>query len=136
MHLQASLILAIASTALALPAVDQTNSTLEKRWNHGWIGNFDNDQCTGTAVGSRPEIHLDHCLAFQPSLSAGFIGVFFGTGLYGFDQFTIYTDDKCQTETNQGYQYFKSGYTTGNSPACISLEDMGMFGSLQTGSGN
>lgn len=134
MHLQTSLIVAIASTALALPAANQTNSNLAKRYEHGWIGNFDSEYCNDTAVGSRPEIHLDDCLAFEPSMSAGFVGIFFGTGELGlgfnFDQLMLFSDTKCVVE--MGLPLFKEDYTSGDVPACINYQDTGIFGSVQT----
>lgn len=133
MHLQTSLILAIASTALALPAVTQTNSTLEKRYNHGWIGNFANDECSGTPVGPRPESHLKDCVVFNPNVSP-FVGIFFGTGWYSFDKLMFFSDTNCQEEMEV---IFKSEFTTGSTPACINNRetetfDDGVFGSLRT----
>ena len=129
MHLQTSLILAIASTALALPTVNQTNSNLAKRWNHGWIGTYavDDDYCSGTPVGSRPEIHLDDCVVFQPSMSAS-LGIFFGTGPYAFDQLMLFSDTKCQNEMGP---LFKEDYTSDNF-GCMTSEDTGIFGSIMT----
>lgn len=132
MHLQTSLILAIASSALALPAVNQTGSNLAKRFDHGWIGSFEDEQCSGKPVGPRPEIHLDDCIAFTPSISAGFVGIFFGTGVYDFDQLTVYADNNCEILIGvDGSQLFKETYTTGNF-GCMSYQDFGVFGSIQT----
>ena len=118
----------IASTALALPAVNKTNSNLAERYEHGWTGNFEDGECSGTPVGPRPEIRLDDCVAFKPSMSAGFVGIFFGTGVYDFDQLMLYSDTECQTEMGP---IFKEDYTTG-SFGCMNYQDPRIYGSIQT----
>ena len=58
--------------AAALPTViTSVNSTipnsLEKRADYPWIGSFDNEKCSGSHMGHRPEVPLDHCVTFIPS---------------------------------------------------------------------
>lgn len=132
MLLQISLVLVIAANALALPAANQTgptdqpgSSTLEKRFHHGWIGAFQDENCTSRA-DPRPEIHLDDCVPFEPRLGE-YVGIYFGTGAYKFDALTLFTDGACE-------DYLELWFKNINDKeyACLSADDFDYPVSVQT----
>lgn len=123
MHFQLPLILAIAATALALPAANQTTSTLEKRDKHGWIGSFSDPQCTGPETGPRPELHLGDCTVFSPANATGCFGIYFGTGVYSYELLGMFSDTGCQTSVGDPtWNLWKDTYTS-NDFACVGVVD-------------
>ena len=54
-----------------------TSTVLEKRGHKGWVGNFDNAQCSGTPIGNRPELDSKACIPFEKA--GKYIGIFWGT---------------------------------------------------------
>ena len=115
MHFHLPLILAIAATALALPATNETTSNLEKRDHHGWIGTFNDSQCTGPSYGPRPELRLGDCTAFTPDYNImGYVGIFFGTGVYSFEHLGSWSDTGCSNvwdDDDPSWNLHKKDYT-------------------------
>ena len=128
MHFHLPLILAIAATTLALPTTDQTTSNLEKRDHHGWIGTFNDSQCTGTTYGPRPELHLGDCTAFtSDDKIIGYVGIYFGSGVYSFNHLGTWSDGGCSNvwdDDDPAWNLQKKDYTE-TDLACIDLSEAG-----------
>ena len=133
MHFQLPLILAMAATALASPTANQATSNLEKRWHHGWIGSFSDPQCTGPETGPRPELHLNDCTGFTPANTTGYFGIYFGTGIYGYDELGVFSDTGCQNSImGPGFGLDKLAWAV-NGFACVGVDEVDSFGSVMAG---
>ena len=104
MHLRIPTILAISTTlasTMALPTTSTSSSTeLEKRFHYGWVGSFDNSDCSGdpNPLGVRPELDYENgveCDSFQYVIG-DWIGINYGTGAYSWAGATFYSDSQCQ----------------------------------------
>lgn len=106
-------------TTIGTPALATTtsiNSTttpaiLEKRSHHPWIGNFDNDKCSGKHTGSsRPEIPYGRCVQFAPS--GQFFSVYWGSFPLNILALQLFSGPKCEQGTTVKILFgHKGGHT-------------------------
>ena len=93
MHLPTTFMAVLSAGALALPAINEIFSTLEKRSTWPWISSFQHGDCTKSHVGTRPKIH-DNCLDFSPVTDN--VGIYWGTWPYQVGGFEVYRNTKCE----------------------------------------